>query len=157
MRLSEKEGKIVAAVSFFPFGAILHNAIFKPHTCMLNYLEGVDYYPSVVGRWLVSDPSPWLAALAAFIAYFVTRRKPALRPWLAAFVVAFLPLCLWVWDIPATGRVICHVLHDRRTFLTSRHFYLLGALLFVPLGYLFARRAGAEADQGHAPEKIHAA
>jgi hypothetical protein len=51
-------------------------------------------------------------------------------------LISFMPLAIWIWDIPFTGRVICHHAHDDRLqvfgwAVTSRHFYCLGVIVFV--------------------------
>ncbi len=135
--------KLAGALTFFPVAAILHHTIFRPHSCILNLL-GTDYYPSVVATWVRSDPSPWFALLAAVLLSVLASRGPGFRPWILAFLVAFSPLTIWLWDIPFTGGLVCRTLHDGRSELRSWHFYLLAAAAYFPLAYLFeGRRLGA--------------
>jgi hypothetical protein len=135
----DRSWKMVAVLTFFPVTAILHNAIFKPHRCVLN-LVGNDYYPSVLAKWASSDPSPWLAMILTVVTYVVGARKPLFRPLVMAFLIAFLPLAIWVWDIPYTGGIVCRTLHDGKSWLHSRHFYFFGALAYLPILYLVMSR-----------------
>jgi hypothetical protein len=150
LKSADRIWKLTAVLTFFPIAAILHNRVFSTHLCILN-LIGDDYTPSVLASWLRSDPSPWLALVASVGAYFLGNWKKAIRAWGAAFVVAFLPLSVWLWDIPFTGRVVCRVLHDGRTWLSSRHFYLLGAIAYFPIGYFLMRRTNKRRSQRGAP------
>jgi hypothetical protein len=123
-------------LAIIPLTAIAHHAVFYPTTCMLNPF-GPDYSPAVLSRWLTRDPSLLFAILLFLGIHRAGNLYPSLRHLVPAFVIAFLPLSLWIWDIPFTGRYICAHFHDFHVMLTddvslrSRHFYLLGALLFA--------------------------
>lgn len=136
-----------------PFAAILHHAVFFRPTCMLNPF-GPDYTPSVLARWITRDPSfPFGLGLAALI-FVVGVRVPALviRAWVPAFLIAFAPLALWVWDVPFAGRPICACCHDGRLSLPvvgsvhARHVYELCVGLFAAL--LIGRSLAARVAPG---------
>lgn len=118
-----------------PLAAILHHVVFYRATCMLNDF-GPEYGLMTVGLWLSRDPSLWVAMLIALAAYQLGNRLTGLRPLAIPFVLAFLPLTLWIWDLPFTGRIICHYLHDDQLLLAegvpfkSRYLYLAGAGVF---------------------------
>jgi phosphatidylglycerophosphate synthase len=134
-----KRWGLVSALTFFPIAAILHHAIFFAPQCMLNPF-GRDYFADVVWLWLRSDPSPWLGALIAIGVYFLGKRYRAVQLGALAFLLAFVPLSLWVWDIPMTGRIICGHLHDNRTAIRGRHLYLLGAAVWILIFMTLRRR-----------------
>ena len=51
------------------------------------------------------------------------------------FLIAFLPLTIWVWDIPFTSRFICRHFHDNKLLLLgysikSRYFYVIGIVIY---------------------------
>lgn len=133
------------ALLVIPLTAILHNALFHPMTCILNSF-GPDYTLAAIGRWLVHDPSLFAATLAALIVFRVGKKIPSLQPLALPFVLAFLPLSLWIWDIPLTGRIVCHTLHDAARpalagiALRSTHLYVLGGALYVSWLLAFAMR-----------------
>jgi hypothetical protein len=115
--------------SIFPIAAALHNLVFRRSMCMLN-LIGPDYDASTIITWLDEDPSlPWAIVLTAAMSYAVTKwpamRLPAILIWFS-----FLPITLWIWDIPFTGRFICHRFHDGRSPIHSRHLYELSLLIY---------------------------
>ncbi len=126
----------------FPLTAILHQTVFFPKMCMLNKL-GADYTPEVIAKWLSRDPSLALAALLAWSFYRLADRYRSLRVFLIPFLVGFAPLCVWVWDIPFTGRAICASMHDKQIvfpgggYLRNRHLYVLGAIVFGALSSWF--------------------
>lgn len=126
----------LAALLVFPVTAILHHAIFFRPTCILNPF-GPDYDWATITTWLRADPSLPYGIAVAGLTYLAGRLAPAVQPWLeraaAAFLLAFLPLTVWLWDIPGAGRVICHHFHDGRLGLHSRHLYVLGAVVFLGL------------------------
>lgn len=134
-----------------PLGAIAHHAVFYHGQCMLNPFKGSDYSdPSTLWAWISRDPSlPW-AIVLAFSTYFVGRSCSMVKLLAACFLVAFLPLSLWIWDIPFTGRYI-EQFHDSRLqvlglTVMSRHFYELGMLLFAGLaGLALLKRSRAAA------------
>ena len=131
---------LICAVAFFPIAATLHHGFFWASTCMLNPF-GPDYSLETVAHWLTNDPSPTVAAIMVVTLGIWGRSFRILRTILAVFILAFLPLTLYVWDIPGTGRWICENFHDLKFALPGglplrgRHLYFLGAALF-PLIYL---------------------
>jgi hypothetical protein len=134
---------IVSVLLFIPLTAIFHHAIFYRPTCMLRPF-GDDYYPGVVLKWLANDASPYLAVLCSVGIYWAGRSYPKLKPWALAFLISFLPLSLWIWDIPFSGRAVCAHLHDSRVGIHSRHLYALGAALWLPVRWaLYSLKAGA--------------
>jgi hypothetical protein len=129
---------VIAALSFIPWTALLHHALFFRPTCMLRYF-GSEYSPSVVLTWLARDPSPYVAALLAAGLYVAGKRVAALRPWTLAFLIAFAPLSLWIWDIPFSGRAICKHMHDGKSGIRTRYLYVMGAVLWLFIGRRLAR------------------
>lgn len=121
---------------FFPLTAVLHHAVFYRPTCILNHF-GEDYYPAVVLDWLTRDPSPWIAAVLTAALWFAARRWRWLNRWSLAFVLAFLPLTIWIWDIPFSGRVICDLGHDGRWPIRTLYLYAFGLVALV--GYALVR------------------
>lgn len=138
---------LLAGLLVFPFTAILHHLVFYRPTCILNPF-GADYTPRVVVAWLRNDPSLIWASAAAITVYMIGQSAPRVRPWIAhaagAFLIGFLPLTIWIWDIPGTGRTICYHFHDGRAGIHTRHLYLLGAAVFcgvLAVQWLRDRRA----------------
>ncbi len=110
--------RIVCILCFFPLAALLHHGIFYRPTCMLNPF-GADYYGSVIWQWLSRDPSvPW-AIIFAMGVYFLGNAYKKLRVLFYPIPFAFLPLTLWIWDIPFTGRWICQNFNDGRFLLLA--------------------------------------
>jgi hypothetical protein len=149
---------IVLSVSLVvPFAAILHNTVFDKHSCMLGAL-GKDYTPSVVSTWLRRDPSlPWAIA-AAMAVYLCGTHYPSTRLFAASIFVSFLPLSVWIWDIPFTKRAICEYFHDDKFMildafpLKSRHFYALGVILYASFTIaLYLKAASAAGAAGALP------
>jgi hypothetical protein len=66
-------------------------------------------------------------------------RVPPARFGALAFLVAFAPLSLWIWDVPFAGRPICICCHDGRLILPgvgsvrSKHVYLFCFGVFAAL------------------------
>jgi hypothetical protein len=121
----------------FPLTAMLHHLVFFPEQCMLNAF-GPDYDLHTIGHLLARDPSlPWaLAACSLF--WSVGARWPWLRQSAAPIFFAFLPLTVYLWDIPFTGRVICDRLHDSQPIfggfhLRSLHLYAWGGVATLVL------------------------
>ena len=120
-----------------PFGAMLHNALFYYPTCMLKPF-GEDYYiGSVFFKWLSRDPSlPW-AIVVALCVYHFGKRYQKIKIFAAPIFISFLPLSLWIWDIPFTGRFICDYFHDSKVLLfgdyplKSRYFYIIGIITYI--------------------------
>lgn len=132
--------KIAAVLVFFPITAILHHRIFSRPHCMTNLLHS----RKVFVEWIGSDPSPWLGLAAAVAAFILVSRNARFRSWVAAFPIAFLPLSVWIWDIPGTS-IICPLFHDGKIGLRSWHLYLLGTALYLPIVSLLMR-TGAISD-----------
>lgn len=118
--------------SVFPISALLHHAVFYRPTCMLNPF-GEDYYIEVIIKWLSNDPSLFLALLISIFLYILAGRVKLAHSAVVALVIAFLPLAIWIWDIPYTGRVICDLLHDGKTFMHTRYLYVAGAIAWAVL------------------------
>ena len=139
--------RLLCVLTTIPITAVLHHAIFFRSQCMLNPFFATDYTSASILIWLSRDPSlPW-AAVAAMTIYYLGTRHSFLRVCIAPVFVSFLPLSLWIWDVPFTGRFICHHLHDEKILLMSGiplrswFFYLLGAILYVVFAiYLLHRR-----------------
>jgi hypothetical protein len=136
---------LVALLTTIPIAAVFHHAIFFRPTCMLNYF-GADYHFDVILGWLRNDPSLPLAIVVAIVVWVTGIYRPQIRVWAASFVIVFIPLSIWIWDIPFTGRVICGTFHDGRTWIHTRHLYLLGIVLWIPVALLL-RRQGKGMDR----------
>jgi hypothetical protein len=138
--------RTVCALSVIPLTAIAHHAVFYRPRCMLNDF-GPEYTPKVVADWLSRDPSlPW-AILCAIAIYAAGVRWQPVRFAAAPLFLAFLPLSLWIWDIPFSGRWICHHGHDKRPLpgldivIRTRYLYLLGGAVYaIALATLIAGR-----------------
>jgi hypothetical protein len=155
--------RLACALSIFPIVAMAHNLYFYPGMCLLNPF-GPDYTLDVMKRLLSNDPALLFGGFLSLALYSTGLRLGWLRPLVGPFLVSFAPLCFWIWDIPFTGRLICHTLHDGRLHLfnglslRSRHLFELGLLLYVVLvatrsGYrhlrlrtLFLRLFGVRSD-----------
>ena len=128
---------IVCSLNFFPIAAFLHNAVFFYPSCMLVQF-GPDYDFQTIGRWLAQDPSaPWALAISLAL-YGLGLSQPLVRKAAAPIWLAFLPLSIWIWDIPFTGRIIRRSFHDGRlivgeTRIMSRFFYMFGAAAYLAL------------------------
>lgn len=129
---------LLALLTAIPLTAIFHHALFYRPTCMLDPF-GADYYPEVVLAWLWNDPSLPLVLLVAIVVWVAGLYLVQLRLWVVAFLIAFLPLSIWIWDIPFTGRLVCHLLHDGRTPLHTRHLYLFGIVAWFPVAVLLRK------------------
>lgn len=128
-----------------PFTAVLHHAVFYRPTCMLNSFrpggeQATDYTLEALRLWLSGDPSLYVAVVAAVLVWFVGRQWEIVRLLAAPFWVSFVPLSLWIWDIPGSGRLICRLCHDGRVVLPvldhtvrSRDLYLVGMLAYAVL------------------------
>src|SRR5437867_1106539 len=112
---------VVALTSVLPLSAILHHLLFYPTTCMLAPFGVTDYTAAGCAAWLRADWSPRLAIAIAGCAYFLGIRSNDVRAATLAFVVAFAPLAVWIWDIPWSNRIVCRFLHDGRAGLLTRH------------------------------------
>lgn len=121
-----------------PVAAILHQVVFYRHACMLNCV-GPDYSWDVVARWLARDPSlPW-AIVALALLHLLGGRAAWMRLCVAPVFASFVPVALWVWDLPGSGRIVCRTLHDGRYLLPggqplrSVHVYAASGLIFLLL------------------------
>jgi hypothetical protein len=135
-RLGRDWWGVACFASVIPIAAILHHRIFWKPTCMLNPF-GADYTPTIVHSWLLRDPSlPWAIVLAG-LAWSLGRAYSPLKYLVAPTFSAFLPLSLWLWDIPFSGRFICHHFHDNRfqlargVPLVTKDIYAFCALLYL--------------------------
>jgi len=142
-----------SAALFIPYFAILHHAVFFPRNCILKAF-GDDYDLRTLRLLLQANPAiPW-ALLAVWLTYRLGQHARVGRfVQLAAmpFFIGFIPLVLWVWDIPFAGRPICRNFHDGRLVLpvlgTMHGIYLYG--LGVALGALLtALRAALRPGRG---------
>jgi hypothetical protein len=125
---------LLALGSFFPLTAVLHHAVFYQPTCILNNF-GPDYTATVLMSWLSLDPSPYVALVGALVAFVLAMHYPVLRLAIVAFLIATIPLTVWIWDIPFTGRIICRLGHDGRSIVNSLDLYLFAAISFAPIWY----------------------
>ncbi|MBX9790907.1 MAG: hypothetical protein K2Y37_18470 [Pirellulales bacterium] len=123
-----------------PFTALLHHAVFFRPTCMLNHFNATDYNIEGLRLWLSGDPSLYVAIVAAVLVWLLGRRWEVVRLLTAPFFLSFIPLSLWIWDIPGSGRLICRLCHDGRVVLPvldhtvrSRDLYLVGIAAYVVL------------------------
>ncbi|MDA2921054.1 hypothetical protein MYX76_16455 [Desulfobacterota bacterium AH_259_B03_O07] len=126
----------LSILTIIPLTAILHHLIFYTQSCMLNPF-GADYTPFVTFKWLSRDPSlPW-AIVVMIIVYHIGNFNYWLRILVAPVFLSFLPLSIWIWDLPFTGRFICGHFHDDRVMiaaalpLRSKYFYLIGFVLWL--------------------------
>ena len=140
----------IGVLLVIPFTAVLHHAVFYRPTCMLNHFNATDYNLEGLRLWLSGDPSLYVALVAAVLVWLVGRRWEVVRLLAAPLFVSFIPLSLWIWDIPGSGRLICRLCHDGRVVLPvldhtvrSRDLYLVGIaayVLLLGLTYLARRR-----------------
>jgi hypothetical protein len=106
------------ALAVIPNTAILHNLVFYRYMCMLNNF-GPEYDPATVSTWLSRDPSlPW-AALCSVLLCYLGDWIPQLQVASAAYFISFLPLSIWIWDIPFTHRIVCSNFHDGRSLFVG--------------------------------------
>lgn len=129
---------VVSVLTCLPLTAILHHAVFYRPTCMLNPF-GPDYNAETIAKWLQNDPSLAIALCITAVIWLAGVWLPPIRRWVVGFLIAFLPLSIWIWDIPFTGRHVCNLLHDERTPLRTRHLYLFGMVTWVPVVMLLAK------------------
>jgi hypothetical protein len=125
---------LLAFASFFPLTAVFHHAVFYQPTCMLNDF-GADYTAAVVMAWLSLDPSPYAALVGALVGFVLAMHYPVLRLAIVALLITTIPLTLWIWDIPFTGRIVCKLGHDGRSMINSLDLYLFAAISFAPIWY----------------------
>jgi hypothetical protein len=138
---------LTALACVVPLTAILHHRVFYTHTCMLNNF-GPDYYPSVILKWLRGDPSFTLGLIASVAIGIAGRYLPLVRLLTLAFLLATIPLDIWVWDIPFTQRIVCHHFHDGHSVFRAWHMYGFALLSFPAFMLLGWRRGAAKAVSG---------
>lgn len=114
---------------------------------MLNKI-GNDYTLPTIRRWLSIDPSLPLAIAIALVVMLIGLRWKWIRTLAAPAVIASIPLTLWVWDIPFTGRIICDSFHDGRlrigsTVVTTGWMYGASAIAYLLLMLYRERRLSA--------------
>jgi hypothetical protein len=131
---------LLALGSFFPLTAIFHHAVFYRPTCILNNF-GPEYTLAVVTAWLSSDPSPYVALIGGLAVFALALYYPALRLAVLAFLIATIPLTIWIWDIPFTERIVCRLGHDGRTMINSQDLYIFAAIFFAPVWYWLWRNS----------------
>ena len=124
-------------VNIIPLTASFHHVVFFRPSCMLNPQEygGDDYTWDVVRGWLTHDPSLYCAVGLSLLAWFLGRWLQWVRLLAAPFFVSFLPLSIWIWDIPGTSRWVCDHFHDARlsvngVVISTKYMYLLGIALY---------------------------
>jgi hypothetical protein len=72
----------------------------------------------------------------SYVCMYVGRVCVLVRVAVAPIFVSYLPLSIWIWDIPFSGRFICSSFHDDRVILypgyplRTKYFYLLGSLIY---------------------------
>ncbi len=121
-----------------PYAAVLHHAVFFPRTCVWNPFEGADRFSTNPGRLLREDPSlPWAVA-AAVLTYRAGKNRRPVRRLVGPLFASTVPLSVWLWDLPFSGRVLCRTVHDGnlkvgRVKVRSAHFYPLAAGAYVAL------------------------
>ena len=136
MKIGEKSRwRLLTALAAIPLTAIFHNLLFYRSECMLNSF-GKEALPTYIS-WLSKDPSlPWAIIRAATI-YTAGKSAPWLKTLVLPFLIGFLPLSIWIWDIPGTGRIICRSFHENKLVfplfgpLHSRHLYVLGIIVWL--------------------------
>ena len=128
--------RMCLAASVVPFAAMLHHLVFYRPTCMLNSFGAADWFDTQVIDWFMRDPSLAWALVLVLSLTLLAQRYVMSRVLLAPLFVAFLPLSIWVWDIPLTGRIICATFHDERfqvmgIVIHGRYLYVFGALAYL--------------------------
>lgn len=140
--------RAASALTVLPYTAVLHWGVFHRGTCILNNF-GHEYTPAVLGAWIKGDPSLGWAIAWAMATYLLGLRLAALRALVAPALLAFLPFVVWIWDIPFSGRAVCHTGHDDRILLADgsplRTSIILGvcAMAWLVLATLELVRLGA--------------
>lgn len=140
---SQRWWAVTCALNIFLLTAVFHDRIFWAHNCMLIPF-GPDYTPAVIRKWLMRDPSlPW-ALIGSFGIYLLGKKYLWVRVVMAPVFISFLPVTLWIWDIPFTNRIICTKLHDARSialvgiYLRTRHAFAVTLALYLPFMAYFA-------------------
>jgi hypothetical protein len=139
--------------STIPVAAVLHHGVFWRPTCMLNPFQVSEWIGPGVGIWLLRDPSlPW-AIVFAFSLDRIATFAPLVKLLAAPLFAAFLPLSIYVWDIPFTHRIVCATLHDGRFrihghLIQGRFLYLLGGLVYLIVLLRLRRRTTPPLEAG---------
>lgn len=115
---------VFRALCVLPLTAVLHHAVFYRPRCIFTPIDDVRL-------WLLRDPSLPYAVLVVLALWRLVPEDLARR-----FFLAFLPLAVWLWDIPFTGRFVHRTMHDGRlqvggVIVHTHHVYALCALLFA--------------------------
>ena len=137
----------MSALLVLPITAVLHHLVFFRGMCMLNKI-GPDYTLATIKRWLSIDPSLPIAIALALVVLVAGLQWKWIRTLAAPGLVATLPLTLWVWDIPFTGRIICDSFHDGRlrigsTVVTTGWMYIASTIAYL-LMMLYRVRKSSE-------------
>jgi hypothetical protein len=133
---------LLAVALFFPLTAVLHHAIFYRPSCMVNpFWSPTSTNMEIFFLWIQFDPSLYLGIAGSVVTYLVVRAIAQAAPFILAFVVATIPLSIWIWDLPFTGRVMCLLFHDDKTFIKTRHLYLLAVAAYFPIFYWMRRHS----------------
>ena len=128
--------RVICALCVIPLTAILHHAVFYPHTCILDPF-GPEYTPAIAVKWLSRDPSlPW-SIIVMTSTYHLGNHHDRFNILVSPAFISFVPLSLWVWDIPFTKRIICRHFHGGRLMvlgdisISRRYFYLFGFVVYL--------------------------
>lgn len=118
-RLALRWWRTICLLSILPVAAAFHNVVLPASrsTCMLNPLHVPDWSLDMMYLWLSMDPSLLLAMVVMASVYTVGLHVGLMRALVAPGFICSLMYSLWIWDIPFTGRVICHTIHDNRVML----------------------------------------
>ncbi len=141
-----------------PVTAALHHLLFYRPSCMLNPF-GPDYTLPIVWTWLSRDPSlPW-AIISLITTYAIGKKRPWIKVFIAPIFLSFLPLSLWIWDVPFSGRMICANFHEGRVMISkglvlrTKHFYAIGIVLYLVLIAYAIRNKRQSANKAKAPRR----
>ena len=101
---------------------------------------GADYTDwETFKMWLSQDATPSSSVLLCMCMSWLGRRMWFVRALAAPVFVCGIPMSLWLWDIPGSGRWVCLHLHDNRLILwpgqplTTKFLMLVGIAMYVPL------------------------
>jgi hypothetical protein len=159
--MTDRQWLWVSGLLTFPLAAVLHNGVFYLSNCMLNPFGPSYLDMPTLGRWLSRDPAlPWSIVLAALINW-LGHRIPALRTAVWPLLFCFLPLTIWIWDIPLTDRLICRLFHDGKLMVLgvpvrSRHFYLAGLVSYLlVIAVIGWRSRRGLPDSANSTKRVH--